>query len=60
MAPTDRDVLVALYNATGGPNWYNSDHWNTDAELWKWYGVSLNGEGRVVELRLDRNQLRGI
>ena len=27
----DRDALVALYNATGGPNWTNNSGWLTDA-----------------------------
>ncbi|CAN0318444.1 unnamed protein product, partial [Scytosiphon promiscuus] len=60
MAPTDRDILVALYEATDGPNWTNSSNWNTDAELSEWYGVKLNGEGRVVKLSLNNNNLAGI
>ena len=60
MAPTDRDVLVALYNATDGPNWGNSSNWDTDTDLSEWYGVKLNGEGRVVELSLFGNNIRGI
>ena len=24
---TDREALVALYNATGGPNWERNDNW---------------------------------
>ncbi|CAM9925777.1 unnamed protein product [Scytosiphon promiscuus] len=59
MAPTDRDVLVALYNATDGPNWKNSSNWNTDAELSEWHGVTLNGEGRVEALWLNSHGLRG-
>ena len=34
-----REALVALYNATGGPNWANSENWLTDAPLHDWYGV---------------------
>ena len=30
---TDRAVLVALYDATDGPNWVNSENWLTDAPL---------------------------
>ena len=27
---TNREALVALYNATGGPNWYLNDNWLRD------------------------------
>ncbi|CAN0291991.1 unnamed protein product, partial [Ectocarpus sp. 8 AP-2014] len=59
MASTDRDVLVALYNATEGANWENSTNWITGAELSQWYGVTVNDQGRVVQLALHRNNLRG-
>ena len=32
-ANPDRAALVALYNATGGPNWVNSENWLSDAPL---------------------------
>ena len=59
MAPTDRDVLLALYNATDGPSWKNSTNWDTYADLSYWYGVEV-ALGRVVKLNLDNNNLRGI
>ena len=43
---SDRDVLEILYEATGGPNWTNSNNWLTDAPLRDWYGVGVDGEGR--------------
>ncbi|MYC92980.1 MAG: hypothetical protein F4X15_16085 [Gemmatimonadetes bacterium] len=49
----DRAVLVALYNATDGPNWVNSDNWLTDAPLGDWHGVDTDGAGRVVRLDLS-------
>lgn len=49
---SDRAVLVALYNATDGPNWRNNTNWLTDAPLDDWYGVDTDGSGRVVRLRL--------
>ena len=55
----DRAALVALYKATDGPNWVNNDNWLTDAPLGAWYGVTVNDDGRVVELRLDENGLTG-
>ena len=30
--------LVALYHATDGPNWNNSDNWLSDAPLYEWHG----------------------
>ena len=60
MAPTDRDVLVALYNATDGPNWKQKTNWDTDAPLSDWYGVTANDQGRVVKLSLGGDNLRGI
>ena len=48
----DRAALVALYEATGGPNWVNNDGWLTDAPLEEWYGVDTDASGRVVGLDL--------
>lgn len=60
MAQTDREARVALYNATGGPSWKIKTNWDTDADLSKWYGVNINYQGRVVQLQLYDNNLRGI
>ena len=50
---TDRAALVALYNATGGPNWTNSTNWLSDEPLSEWFGVTTDANGGVVErLRL--------
>ena len=56
---SDRDVLVAFYNATDGPNWRNSANWLTDAPIEEWYGVSTDGAGRVTALATPFNQLSG-
>lgn len=60
MSETDREALVALYNATGGASWNNNRNWNTDADLSKWHGVQADGDGRVVSLRLCNNNMQGI
>ena len=61
-ALADRDILVALYQATDGPNWNNSENWLTDAPLGEWYGVDTDASGRVVRLdvagRWDRTAER--
>ena len=58
-ASTDKAALVALYNATGGPNWGNNRNWLSDRPTGEWSGVSTDGDGRVTELRLAGNQLSG-
>ena len=67
--PRSRDeaALVALYNATDGPNWRRNTNWLTDAPLGDWAGVSANritSNDRVVGecvtvLSLGNNQLSG-
>ena len=49
---TDRAALVALYEATDGPNWVNNENWLTDGPLGEWYGVSVGDGGRVTMLDL--------
>ena len=55
----DRDVLVALYEATDGPNWFGNNNWLTDAPLGEWYGVETDASGRVQGLDLFDNRLTG-
>ena len=55
----DRDALVALYNATGGPDWDLNAKWLTDEPLNQWYGVVTNPGGSVRGLSLSRNGLAG-
>ena len=56
---TDRAALTALYEATNGAGWKNSNNWLSDAPLAQWYGVEVNGFGRVRELQLEGNDLEG-
>ena len=58
-ASSDRDFLEIFYNATRGSNWARNDNWLTDAPLRDWYGVEVNGEGRVSALVLTHNNLSG-
>ena len=58
-AETDREALVALYNATGGPNWIRNNNWMSDVPISEWEDVATDGNGRVTELWLYDNQLRG-
>ena len=56
---SERDVLVALYEATNGPNWTNSANWLSDKPLGEWYGVITDAIGRVTKLQLSENGLSG-
>lgn len=66
---SDRDILMAFYEATGGDNWTRNDNWGSDRPLSEWYGVTTEmiapatkaGEPveRVVELELRENNLTG-
>ena len=58
-APSGRDFLRALYDATDGPNWSNDDNWLTDAPLEEWYGVTVGEDETVVGLVLRGNDLNG-
>lgn len=49
----DRNALMALYNATDGPNWVNNTNWNSTAPLGTWYGVTTNSMGCVIELDMN-------
>ena len=55
----DRAALVALYDATQGPEWTERDNWSTDAPLADWYGVVTDSVGRVTWLTLAGNGLKG-
>ena len=55
----DRAALIALYNATDGPNWENNDNWGSGQPLSAWHGVTTDGNGRVTKLGLHDNLLRG-
>ncbi len=55
----DRDALIALYRATDGPNWTNSENWLSNRPLDEWYGVITGANGRVTWLELSDNGLKG-
>lgn len=56
---TDREVLAALYHATGGPDWRRRKNWLSEEPLSEWFGVETDGSGRVMRLDLGGNLLRG-
>ena len=58
---TDREALVALYNATDGDNWTNNTNWMSGKPLDEWQGVTAEEflNGRVTALDLGDNGLSG-
>ena len=55
---SDREVLEAFYDATGGLDWTHNENWLTDAPLGEWYGVEVDDQG-VVRLGFVANRLTG-
>ena len=63
----DRELLEAIYDATGGVDWYsqtyaqrNTDEdWLTHRPIGDWHGVTVNPNGRVTRLELTENYLLG-
>lgn len=54
---TDSLALVALFNATDGPNWTKKSNWMTGA-LPTWQGVTETG-GLITSLQLNEANLQG-
>ena len=55
----DSLALVALYNATGGPDtWIDRSGW-LQAPVSEWFGIRLNSSGRVTDIELLDNNLSG-
>ena len=54
----DKQALVALYNATDGPNWHSNKNWLSDEPLDAWLSVIVS-DGRVMSLDLSYNNLTG-
>ena len=56
---SERETLVALYDAMGGPNWTNNTNWNSTNDIATWHGVTVSG-GKVTDLDLRLNNLTGM
>ena len=60
LSPDQKDSLIALYNATGGPSW-SPHQWNLSSDpctVPKWHGVVCNGSD-VQSITLVFNNLGG-
>ena len=60
-AGTDREILLRFHAATGGPEglWADAANWGSERPLAQWYGVFVDGAGRVESLLLAGNGLAG-
>ena len=56
---SDRETLELLYGAVGGAEWKDDGNWLSSQPLGEWTGVEADTAGRVVALRLPRNDLAG-
>ncbi|WP_428743057.1 leucine-rich repeat domain-containing protein [Tenacibaculum sp.] len=55
---SDKEALIALYNATDGVNW--TETWDLNAQMSTWKGVVLDTYGNVTKLDLYFNNLNGM
>ena len=60
MLTSDRRVLAALYEATGGEQWTSNRGWMSAAPVSVWEGVTVDATGRVTKCRLEGRNLSGI
>ena len=56
---SEREALIALYNANDGPNWTDNTNWLSDKPIGEWHGVTTDHNGQVVRLNLADNRLSG-
>ena len=56
---SDGAALRALFDATDGEGWSNSDGWLYLEDLGQWHGVTTDAAGRVTALDLGGNGLSG-
>lgn len=55
----DRETLIAIYNATDGPNWTSQDNWLSDTPISTWYGITTNDMDRVTRIHLGNVGMAG-
>ena len=56
---SDKAALEALYDATAGANWTHTTNWKSGQPLTDWFGVTVDGDGRVTRVTLRGNGLTG-
>eukprot|EP00934_Nitzschia_sp_Nitz4_P009292 Nitzschia sp. Nitz4//scaffold76_size158648//141429//149315//NITZ4_002570-RA/size158648-processed-gene-0.274-mRNA-1//-1//CDS//3329557917//9282//frame0 len=57
---SQRQILVAMYNALGGPYWKEDDDWlDLDVSECDWYGITCNSNSLITSIVLRSNGLVG-
>ena len=56
-AQREQAALIALYNATGGPDWHDNSNWLSQKPFSTWFGVTTASNGCVTRLDLQNNNL---
>jgi hypothetical protein len=60
LRPKEREVLVRLYEETGGEKWNRNGGWLEDGiDQCRWEGVTCTEYGLVAEIALGRNNMVG-
>jgi len=52
-------MLEELFSSTDGINWTNNSDWIDNCDYCLWYGITCDGDSRVIEIQLDNNNLVG-
>ena len=55
----ERAALSIFSEASGRDNWTKTNNWRNSFTFSDWYGVRTDSDGRVIELKLDNNNLTG-
>lgn len=55
----EREALIALYEATNGNSWTDNTNWCSDRPIGEWYGVQVDSNGSVIDIKLYNNNLSG-
>ncbi|MEN8886648.1 MAG: Two component regulator three Y domain protein, partial [Winogradskyella sp.] len=57
VSKTQKEALIAIYNATNGNSWNKS--WDFDQPVAKWCGLTLDKNDNIVGIDLSFNNLNG-
>lgn len=55
----EREVLLDIYEATNGKQWYNTTAWNSSTTHCAWYGITCHSNTYVKTIVLAYNNLDG-